>query len=693
MPTKTQQPAAARDDASRSSETRERAPLATPAAPLAAGPAFASPPDGVSALQATIGNRALASALEGTDSAVVRRQCADCAAGRPCQKCAEEGVLRRSPAPGAAAPGPGPALPAALTTALSQTGGQGLDGQARRLMESRFGLGLGHVRIHADAAAARAADSVDASAFTLGRDIWFGSGQYRPGQSSGLHLLAHELAHTVQQRGRPAAAQASLRVGSVHDPAEAAADRAADAVLANRSVASPGSSAGAVIRRKPKVSAVPDNAAARIVELDDGKRYRVVRTVKLEQTTEEVPASGPTLKGQIDKDNIWLQVDWCKERQHRGQVKVGANLPAGALSVLKDLGQSILDGSDPKEAILKTKVEPFATVTIVQSKRFRLDVTGKATVEPFGGKASGGSVGATLKLPNFEVGAEFKLNEPPKESGRTGPDWQVGLTAKITWGGAEAVKCPHKMRTIVFPRISYSCQELVPAHEEQRPEIVTRTQSHYLYFEYMKKELAAKAPGAKLNATEMAALRQALADGYKVTAIRGYASPEGPMDPTARFIGNRALSQERADAARDWVEKECPPPSLLSMRAEGQSCFATGLKPTGEGELYGTDEEGRELKGRPLATSAVGKFGAEGAEERHRTPEVTEELEKRKKSPERQTDVVYPLLRRAEIEMSKQVTEMKTVQVGPSERQLATCPSDVLQAAEEDFERTSPVKR
>src|SRR5262245_23485928 len=125
MPTKTQQPAAAKNDAGRSSETPERAPLATPAAPLSVGPAFASPPDGVSALQATIGNRALASALAGADGTVVRRQCADCAAGRPCQKCAEEGLVQRSPAPGAAGSAPGPALPAALTAALGQGGGQG----------------------------------------------------------------------------------------------------------------------------------------------------------------------------------------------------------------------------------------------------------------------------------------------------------------------------------------------------------------------------------------------------------------------------------------------------------------------------------------------------------------------------------------------------------------------------------------
>ncbi len=64
----------------------------------------------------------------------------------------------------------------------------------------RFGHRLDGVRIHAGPSAAAAASAARAQAFTLGRDIYFGEGQYRPNSSAGRNLLAHELAHTLQDR-------------------------------------------------------------------------------------------------------------------------------------------------------------------------------------------------------------------------------------------------------------------------------------------------------------------------------------------------------------------------------------------------------------------------------------------------------------------------------------------------------------
>jgi hypothetical protein len=64
----------------------------------------------------------------------------------------------------------------------------------------RFGHRFDSVRIHAGPNAAAAASAARAQAFTLGRDIYFGEGQYRPGSAAGRHLLAHELAHTLQDR-------------------------------------------------------------------------------------------------------------------------------------------------------------------------------------------------------------------------------------------------------------------------------------------------------------------------------------------------------------------------------------------------------------------------------------------------------------------------------------------------------------
>ncbi|CAN5464294.1 hypothetical protein BH09MYX1_BH09MYX1_54830 [soil metagenome] len=66
-------------------------------------------------------------------------------------------------------------------------------------MEHRFGHDFSATRVHAGSAAAEAADSVGARAFTFGHDVVFGAGEYRPETASGHGLLAHELAHVVQQ--------------------------------------------------------------------------------------------------------------------------------------------------------------------------------------------------------------------------------------------------------------------------------------------------------------------------------------------------------------------------------------------------------------------------------------------------------------------------------------------------------------
>lgn len=89
--------------------------------------------------------------------------------------------------------------------------GAALDAETQSLMESRFGHDFGKVRVHTDAQAAESAGTVDALAYTVGRDVVFGPGQYNPRSAAGQGLLAHELAHVMQQRD--AAPGAPLLVG------------------------------------------------------------------------------------------------------------------------------------------------------------------------------------------------------------------------------------------------------------------------------------------------------------------------------------------------------------------------------------------------------------------------------------------------------------------------------------------------
>jgi hypothetical protein len=93
------------------------------------------------------------------------------------------------------------------------------------------GVDFGQVRVHTGPAAARSAAAINARAYTVGRDIVFGAGQYAPNTMAGRQLLAHELAHTIQQTGAdgPGGAAIQRAIGDGHD---LAAERfAGDALL------------------------------------------------------------------------------------------------------------------------------------------------------------------------------------------------------------------------------------------------------------------------------------------------------------------------------------------------------------------------------------------------------------------------------------------------------------------------------
>ncbi len=116
---------------------------------------------------------------------------------RTCSACEdEEKMVQRTAMPsdrGVSAQGPDH-----VQNAIS-AGGQPLDHQTRSFFEPRLGYDLSNVRIHTDSTAGQSARAIHAKAYTLGSDIIFNSGEYRPDTDNGRHLLAHELAHVAQQ--------------------------------------------------------------------------------------------------------------------------------------------------------------------------------------------------------------------------------------------------------------------------------------------------------------------------------------------------------------------------------------------------------------------------------------------------------------------------------------------------------------
>lgn len=98
----------------------------------------------------------------------------------------------------------GSQLPATVRETL-RASGRPLDPATRAFMEPKFGRDFGGVRIHTDAKAAESAKAVKARAYTAGQHVVMGASQPSPETIAGRHLLAHELAHVVQQSyGGPA---------------------------------------------------------------------------------------------------------------------------------------------------------------------------------------------------------------------------------------------------------------------------------------------------------------------------------------------------------------------------------------------------------------------------------------------------------------------------------------------------------
>ena len=121
------------------------------------------------------------------DNNSIQRKCAECEKEENLQK-KEEGSDLNSVSP-------------ELESKLNSSKGSGnpLPENTRRQMESSIGADFSNVRIHDDANSAKMSKELNAQAFTHGNDIYFNTGKYDTASSSGQHLLAHELTHTIQQ--------------------------------------------------------------------------------------------------------------------------------------------------------------------------------------------------------------------------------------------------------------------------------------------------------------------------------------------------------------------------------------------------------------------------------------------------------------------------------------------------------------
>jgi hypothetical protein len=249
---------------------------------------------------------------------------------RKCGACEEEDKKLNAKPDGTLAQGDAPPI----VHEVLNSSGQFLDSATRAFMEPRFGYDFSRVRVHSDAAAQQSAHDVNANAYTVQNNIVFAAGQLAPGTREGQQLMAHELAHVVQQNGAPAVIQRGP-----HDPDKPpspAADRAAYERYLE------------TLRETMAKPVVKDPELAKIIE----KLYRDHPEIGSGSTAAAIRnelATGMATKGtrhlQAGQERMTMLADWLKK-----QKKLAKNLAAAASDVATaehlflDLQQSVHSG-------------------------------------------------------------------------------------------------------------------------------------------------------------------------------------------------------------------------------------------------------------------------------------------------------------------------------------------------------------
>ena len=204
-------------------------------------------------------------------------------------------------------PGGGLAPVGHVEPELAASPGQPLPQDLRGELAGELGADFGDVRVHADAHSARAADTLGAKAFTVGRDVFFGPGRYAPATPEGRRLLAHELTHVVQQaQGAPA--------GTVQRDPKDTVKRKLGRMLAQSIVA-------AARGKKTKLEKSVDHFIAEVTLF-----YRdAIRTAK-----KKYPNATPSRIGQIAEAEVLKQIPKLARanKLDPGYIDTG-NFPAG----------------------------------------------------------------------------------------------------------------------------------------------------------------------------------------------------------------------------------------------------------------------------------------------------------------------------------------------------------------------------
>ncbi|MBV7530825.1 DUF4157 domain-containing protein [Chitinophaga sp. sic0106] len=500
--------------------------------------------------------------LKADKDAVIRR-CAACDAGEKEEKIQPKALaatIRRS-SNGTG----GSQVSSTVSDSISATrgGGSAMSSDTRDFMESRFGTDFSGVRIHDGGYAADLSSELNAQAFTIGNDIYFNAGKYSPDTSSGKHLLAHELTHTLQQGGGKSIERKPISDG--------------------------------VIRRVAQYYTPQDIGTSRTVDLPVERRGNVSVTPRVTRQlaqcecrrTSDSQRTGWFMNP--DLNNFVIAFSYCR---NDFRADMYAQLESEANEWLNGRGEPegrLTLGTDFTFGIGNT----VSRITLSGIMGNNGSGTGPGSV-PSGHGGGGVDLGLNLGLGAIRgqdvrllLGGNY-MNWPnipglanPHEWGLRGGlgigPWSLSFsTTRIgdqdqaymfNFGyrretPPERPRCERRACICPPPRRIYTCENLEQEDDTPAPDpVALPDQEIQHYFEYNStNEPTTEADLLSANQANLAEVVRQVGAGSTIIGIRGYASPEGGE----RSV-NQSLALDRGVAWRNMIRAQVPAGTSLPV--------------------------------------------------------------------------------------------------------------------------------
>ncbi len=454
-----------------------------------------------------------------------------------------------------------------------------------------------------------------------------------------------------------------------------------------------------------------------IVVRGDGTRYHVRRKVRAQVLTRP---GRPRSAFCSDDDRVFFRVSWCEGTQ--GTIDAGAN-PQGAFKALLDqVFDQINRGESPdqiKQTLENASVQPFLDLDITKVGAWKI----KGDIELNINRTGITSTTAKLSADRgwVKLGVEFKDGDDGK---------QVMVTADIPLSSRKIAgkDCPVQELAVWW---DVECLREVPTTDTlQVPGKIEKRKCLFIYFDYAKTSLRRDAkPGAatpsdeiteilgsdpktgtaRLNKRALEQLDYLVGQGYWLTSVDGYASPEGRRDPpapdargaAARWEGNKALAAARAEKILKLITTRY---QGLAMRRRMR--FPNGVSmPVAVGrserpELY--DRAGKELEGDELDRILIRGSKKLGlvpfleqypCELRRMTIEDRQYVTNPRISVHQRAKRLFENLRRVELQLMH-IEKLRDAQISSFYLQHENgCPGDVVEAAERQWGSRIPFTR